>query len=320
MERAVMARSISPLEAVACRVLLVEPDPNDASLVARQLARLGYDTERASGLLEARRRLEAGGFDLVLAADALPDGSPLDLAGASPGSSLVVLAENAHEEAIRRSLDAGAIDVLVKDAQLLPLLAVRLSRAAAHNADRRLLAEALDENRRLAAANRTLAEMSLRDPLTGVFNRRGFDDAVQREVSRTHRTNEDLSIAYFDLDHFKAINDDHGHEAGDAVLCAFAEVLLREARRLDVISRVGGDEFATLLPAAPLEGALRYAERVRSAFEGVTVPFGASTLSTTVSGGAALYVEGRELLKTADEHLYRAKASGRNRVVALELG
>jgi diguanylate cyclase (GGDEF)-like protein len=318
--RTFTSRSPSAAENQPPRILVVEADPSDAYVISRQLARLGYATERAGGVLEARRRLEAETFDLVLAADSIPDGNALDLLGEPPQPPLVLLSEEPHEEAIRRAVAAGILDILVKDRHLLALLGVRVSRVLAHGADRRRLARALEENRHLAAANRVLAEMSLKDPLTGVFNRRGFDEAVRREVSRTARTNDDLSIAYFDLDHFKEINDDHGHEAGDAVLRAFAEVLRREARGLDVISRVGGDEFATLLPAATLNGALRYAERVRSSFETVTVPFEGDTLSTTVSGGAAVYTEGLEFLKTADEHLYRAKAAGRNRVVALELG
>jgi len=277
--------------------------------------RLGYEVRKAAQLSEARRMLDARCFDVVLAADTLPDGSPLELLGASPGTSVVLLSEDPRQQPMRRALDAGALDVLVKDSHLLPLLEVRLSRAVAHTVDRRRLAQALDENRRLAAANRLLAEISMKDPLTGVFNRRGFDEAVRREVSRSARSNEDLAIAYFDLDHFKEINDGHGHEAGDAVLRAFAAVLRREARGLDVISRVGGDEFATLLPSAGLTGALRYAERVRSAFEGVEIPFADSSLQTTVSGGAAVYTGGLEFLKAADEHLYRAKAAGRNRVV-----
>ncbi len=318
MARTLTSRT-SPVEEHAPRILLVEADPNDSYLISRQLARVGYETESASRVSEARRRLEAESFDLVLAADSLPDGSALDLFGEPPAPPLVLLSEDPHEEAIRRAVDAGIVDVVVKDRHLLALLDLRLSRVLAHSADRRRLARALEENRHLAGANRVLAEISLKDPLTGVFNRRGFDEAVRREVSRTARTNEELSIAYFDLDNFKEINDDHGHDAGDAVLRAFAEVLRREARGLDVISRVGGDEFATLLPAASLNGALRYAERVRSSFETVTVPFEGDALSTTVSGGAAVYTEGLEFLKTADEHLYRAKASGRNRVVALEL-
>jgi diguanylate cyclase (GGDEF)-like protein len=310
-----VARGSSTCSTTGARILVVEPDTTDASLITKKLARLGHDADHAGGVSDARTRLDGSRFDLVLAAETLPDGSALELLAGSP--PLVLLTEEPRDEALRGAVDAGTLDVLVKDASLLPLLEVRVSRALAHAEDRRRLAHALDENRRLATANRLLAELSLKDPLTGVFNRRGFDEAVRREVSRTVRTKDELSLAYFDLDHFKTINDDHGHEAGDAVLRAFAEVLRHEARGLDVISRVGGDEFAALLPSATLHGALRYAERVRSTFESTTVPFGDEELSTTVSGGAAVCTGGYDFLKAADEHLYRAKAAGRNRVVAL---
>jgi two-component system, cell cycle response regulator len=307
------------VEAAPPRLLLVEPDGNDARLVARELGRKGYDVQLAGRLSEALSRLAVESFDLVLAADVLPDGSPLELLARPGPPPVVLLSEELHEERVRRALEAGTLDVLLKDGGLLPLLELRLSRVLAHRRDRERLADALEENRRLHTANRLLVEISMKDPLTGVFNRRGFDEALRREVSRASRAKDDLSVAYFDLDHFKSINDEHGHEAGDAVLRAFAEVLRHQARGLDVISRVGGDEFATLLPSAPLAGALRYAERVRSTFENVTVSYEGIPLSTTVSGGAAPYSDGMEFLRAADEHLYRAKAAGRNRIVAIDV-
>jgi diguanylate cyclase (GGDEF)-like protein len=299
------------------RLLLVESDSNDAKLIVRHLEKCGAKVVCETSVADARRRLETEEFHLVLASEALPDGDALDLLPRPGGAPLALLAEEVTEELVDRVYGAGALDLFVKDAHLLKLLPPRVTRLLERVSEKKRLADVLEENRRLAAANRMLAEISMKDPLTGVFNRRGFDEALQREVSRAARAGAELSIAYFDLDSFKSINDDHGHEAGDLVLRHFADVLRREARGLDVIARVGGDEFAALLPAAPLAGALRYAERVRSGFESTSVPFRGRHLSTTVSGGAARFQGGPEFLQIADEYLYRAKAAGRNRVVAL---
>jgi diguanylate cyclase (GGDEF)-like protein len=307
----------------APRLLLVEPEPGDARLLARKLLRSGFRTERAATLAGARQLLSEESFDIVVASDVLPDGLAAELALEQARVPVVILLDAPGEDRIRGAFAAGALDVLVKDGHLLPLLEVRLSRLVRQQAESRLLREVLDENERLLRCNRMLTELSLKDPLTNVLNRRGFDEAVRREVSRAVRSHEELGLAYFDLDHFKSINDDHGHEAGDAVLRNFAEILRREGRTLDVPARVGGDEFAALLPSADLGGALRYAERVRRRFEECTVPFAQVALATTVSGGAALFSEarggGQDLLKIADERLYRAKAEGRNRIIAFEM-
>ena len=184
--------------------------------------------------------------------------------------------------------------------------------------ERRILSDLFEENARLAQANQLLKELSVSDPLTGILNRRGFDEAVRRESSRAERTNHELALATFDLDDFKSINDQHGHDAGDVVLRTIGDILRTEGRTGDFLARVGGDEFAALLPSTTLMGAWKFAERVRTRVERADVAFGSTALKATISGGAALFSESlqssQELLSLADDRLFRAKHQGRNRI------
>ncbi|KAB0624148.1 GGDEF domain-containing protein [Castellaniella defragrans] len=172
----------------------------------------------------------------------------------------------------------------------------------------------------LEQANRQLRELTLHDPLTGLLNRRGLDEALARFAANEGAAPRG-TLVIFDLDHFKRVNDVHGHEAGDAALRWVAEVLLNLLRRRsDVLARFGGEEFVALLPATSLEDAIILAagvlEHVRR--NAVELDDG-STIALTLSAGAAHWREGetpQSLFRRADENLYRAKAAGRDRLVA----
>jgi diguanylate cyclase (GGDEF)-like protein len=158
------------------------------------------------------------------------------------------------------------------------------------------------------------------DPLTGMFNRRGFAEACSRVIEREAKAGRPVTVMIFDIDHFKSINDRFGHPAGDEILKLFATVVINNVRISDLSGRVGGEEFAALLPCSLEEGVI-VAERVREAFEtsGITCEEGA--VDTTVSIGVAGGPAGTELevvLAAADTALYQAKRSGRNRVEAAE--
>lgn len=177
--------------------------------------------------------------------------------------------------------------------------------------------ELAKKNAELERLNAEVRRLSIMDELTGIFNRRGFFEIGQREVDRAKRTRAPLSVIMFDLDHFKRVNDIHGHAAGDKML---AEVVARCARRLrksDLIGRYGGEEFAVLLPEASLEGAIGVAESLRRAVAEEPVIVGEVSLDQTISLGVATMNAGTsgldELLAQADMALYRAKESGRNR-------
>lgn len=177
--------------------------------------------------------------------------------------------------------------------------------------------ELTQTNLKLQQREGRILALSLTDPLTGVGNRRRFDEALPLEISRASRTGGKLSLFMADLDHFKRVNDNHGHEAGDNVLAAFGTLLRQQTRDTDIVTRFGGEEFVGLLPHTDLQHALITAERIRGAFSNcrveplrdpVTVSFGVVELAPGEKGDL--------LLKRADMALYRAKQLGRNRVVA----
>jgi len=158
------------------------------------------------------------------------------------------------------------------------------------------------------------------DPLTGMFNRRGFAEATSRVIEREAIAGRPVTVMIFDIDHFKSINDRFGHPAGDEILKLFSTVVVNSLRITDLSGRVGGEEFAALLPCS-LEEAVVVAERVREAFEGSGIVDDTGPVATTVSIGVAGGPAGTELevlLAAADTALYQAKRNGRNRVEAAE--
>jgi diguanylate cyclase (GGDEF)-like protein len=157
---------------------------------------------------------------------------------------------------------------------------------------------------------------ALTDPLTGVFNRRGFYEAAQQLTERQVRKGEPVTVLMFDLDHFKRLNDNFGHSVGDRALRLFANTATTNLRSGDVVARLGGEEFVAILPGVLTEAAM-VAERVRNAFEIAGAEIDGQAIGATVSIGAACGAPGADidtLLARADTALYRAKTSGRNRV------
>jgi diguanylate cyclase (GGDEF)-like protein len=158
-----------------------------------------------------------------------------------------------------------------------------------------------------------------RDPLTGTNNRAALESTLAREVSLAQRHGTALSVIMLDLDHFKRINDLHGHAAGDCVLRALAGQLGQCTRSSDTVFRYGGEEFVIVLRSTDLRGAALLAERVRKAVQGLRIDCGGAPVRLTVSAGVASLAAGDTpagLLLQADKALYRSKADGRNRVTA----
>jgi diguanylate cyclase (GGDEF)-like protein len=165
-----------------------------------------------------------------------------------------------------------------------------------------------------------IAEQAIRDPLTGLFNRGYMDETLAREISRAKRKGAPLSVVVIDLDHFKVLNDAHGHKAGDAVLRRFAEILRGSVRREDIPCRYGGEEFMVILPEMPPGKARERAQVWRGEIERMRVDVGEASIgSVSASFGVASFpangATGLDVLDVADAALYRAKREGRNRVV-----
>ena len=173
----------------------------------------------------------------------------------------------------------------------------------------------------LVAAWNRAHHLSMRDPLTGLFNRRYLEETMVRELPRARRLGESVGVIVLDIDHFKNLNDTYGHDAGDFVLERTGELLRAATRNSDIACRFGGEEFAVILPGATLIVARNRAEAIRAALESLTIEFEGKAIGPlTVSAGvAAMPPHGQDwtfTLQQADRALYTAKQSGRNKVIA----
>ncbi len=155
-------------------------------------------------------------------------------------------------------------------------------------------------------------QLARTDGLTGLLNRRAFDDELAIAVARTERYQRDLSLIILDIDHFKQLNDTYGHPAGDAVIRAVSRVLLDKSRRIDLVARIGGEEFAMILADTPASAALRLAERLRQAISNASSETIAFSASLGVASVQDTETRPEALLEAADNALYAAKKAGRN--------
>jgi diguanylate cyclase (GGDEF)-like protein len=205
------------------------------------------------------------------------------------------------------------------DRALLAMTAQMLLHSARHKAQ---LLNILSSQEALRSANRQLEVLSRHDPLTGLSNRRHFDEMKEDEFQRALRNGQPLTLLICDIDHFKAFNDHYGHAAGDQCLRAVAQAMNTAITRSgDALARIGGEEFAILLPATSEAAAWQVAERVRLAVSDLHIPHAASKAGShvTISMGLAQLEIGctshfDALFEAADQALYRAKANGRNRI------
>ncbi|MBW3095877.1 GGDEF domain-containing protein [Pseudohoeflea coraliihabitans] len=171
----------------------------------------------------------------------------------------------------------------------------------------------------LSERSETLEHAAVTDALTGMHNRRYFDDAMREYLAAFTKIDKPVGMIILDLDHFKVVNDTHGHDVGDAVLRQVALCLREFTRYHDVVARIGGEEFAILSPNTPQRQLFDLAERIRRAVEALTIIDGDLHLKVTVSAGIAVWdgqESGEQLYRRTDKQLYKAKRAGRNRVCA----
>ncbi|TPJ79944.1 GGDEF domain-containing protein [Mesorhizobium sp. B2-6-2] len=171
----------------------------------------------------------------------------------------------------------------------------------------------------LSARSQTLEQAALTDSLTGMQNRRYFDDALREYLHEFRRIDRPVGLMILDLDHFKQVNDTHGHDVGDEVLRAVATCLRGMTRYHDVVARLGGEEFAVVTPNMDVELLARFAERIRKAVANMSIMSGNVRLKVTTSVGLAVWdhkESAEDFYRRADRQLYEAKKQGRNRVCA----
>lgn len=180
----------------------------------------------------------------------------------------------------------------------------------------------LQDLARLIVDELELRQIATTDSLTGALTRRGFAQHAEQAMLRAERYHHPISCIVLDVDYFKSVNDRHGHATGDAVLSAVAAACRSIIRSVDIFGRLGGEEFAVMLPETDLAGAMRTAERMRQAIADVAMPIDAGTLRVTASFGVTVLRDGSRdlvgLLHAADTALYGAKQAGRNRVIIAE--
>ncbi len=215
-----------------------------------------------------------------------------------------------------RVFEMGAQDYIIKPIEPLELRA----RVRVHLKVKKLQEFLIRQNERLEQQNRLLQELSSTDSLTGLFNRRYILEQYETEFANAVRYNYPLSVCMFDLDHFKHVNDTYGHQAGDHVLCTFAEILRNNLRKGDIAGRYGGEEFLVVLPHTYSAGAVVLAERVRMLVQQRPFVYQDHAIAVTVSAGIATFPEtpvtsSWDLIRYADYALYEAKRRGRNRVI-----
>ncbi|HKW37562.1 MAG TPA: diguanylate cyclase [Burkholderiales bacterium] len=232
---------------------------------------------------------------------------------------IIFLSSKEADQDLDRAIEAGGDDYLVKPVSFVVLNAK--IRALQRLESTRV--KLLETSRDLAAANRELESLSRQDSLTGIANRRYFDDYLQTEVKRASRDGQPLSLILADVDYFKAFNDRYGHQAGDDCLRRVANALKSVGRRpADLAARYGGEEFAMVLPATGAEGALDVAKALVRAVEQISILHGRSGIAGTVSlsQGIASVIPAHDtrpegVIELADQALYEAKQQGRNRYV-----
>jgi two-component system chemotaxis response regulator CheY len=308
------------------RILIAEDEPVSRRVLRVALEKMGHSVREAVDGGEALSILTKDDVRLVIADWMMPNVDGLELVRRLRASSqtaqdgesedryvyVILLTSRGQKQDIVDGLTAGADDYITKPFDRDELM-VRI------RAGERVIG--LED--KLAARNRELARMALIDGLTGIPNRRDFDEKLYKLGEQSRRGKRPFSIVMVDLDHFKGLNDTLGHEAGDDALRTVAGILGKNVRTSDYAFRYGGEEFVCLLPDTDAEGAYQVAERLRVRVEAADIPNPGNPPGQrlTVSLGLASYDPGGDtspdaVLARADQALYRAKELGRNRVVS----
>ncbi len=320
-------------------ILLVDDAEEIRLLVTRQLRKAGYaKVVEASSAVEAfsilgldRDDKAGAGIDLIIMDIVMPE---IDGIAAChrikehdrfEDVPIIMITALADKGILQLAFAAGATDYITKPVDRLELIArVRSSLRLKDEMEKRRERERelTAMSRKLAAANQVLQRLSLLDGLTGIPNRRRFDEVLANEWKRAMRSKRPLSLVMIDIDHFKTFNDHYGHVAGDdclrKVALAMSDILKRPT---DVLARYGGEEFAAILPLTECDGAKAIAAAMKAGVIDLAIPHDHSSASSrvTISLGVATLVPMRGtmaamLVAAADQALYEAKAGGRNRI------
>src|SRR5690242_14655663 len=308
------------------RILIVDDHEDNVELLRARLESWGYQTSSAKDGAEALSTIESTVPDLILLDIMMPKIDGIEVARrvkSNPDLPFIpIIMQTALDSTENKveGLEAGADDYITKPIDF-PELKARLRSMLRI---KRLQEEIEERERELMEANERLRYMSQTDALTGLDNRRHIEQQLDAMFAHARRLNEPLSCVMCDLDRFKTVNDTYGHQAGDAVLKQFARILKNEAReKVDRVGRYGGEEFMLLLPGTVPDAAVTFAGRGRKEVEARTFTFDGGTSKRTASFGVAGWPHPRisncdELVRAADDALYVAKETGRNRAIRFD--
>jgi diguanylate cyclase (GGDEF)-like protein len=286
-------------------ILIVDDEPNMVQIIEYNLRKAGYETSTANSGTEALESIKAKRPDLIISDVMMPemDGHELcRIVRDSPATSSIpfffLTAKGQLSDRIE-GLRTGADDYIIKPFEIEELIArvgARLERT------------------------KVLRQLAITDGLTGIYNRRYFEERLAEELRRAERFVHPLSVVLLDIDHFKRVNDTYGHLAGDYVLSSFATFLQSNIREVDILARYGGEEMAIIMPETRAEDAMaitrRIAERLKETVfrledDGVEI---ALTFSAGVASFPQHGMNARDIVARVDEAQYRAKKAGRNRI------
>ncbi len=307
------------------RILIVDDHEDNVELLKARLEAWGYSTDAAHDGAEALDVIEREPPDLVLLDVMMPKVDGMEVARRVKANDslpfipiIMQTALDSTEDKVE-GLESGADDYITKPIDFAELKARMRSMLRI----KRLQEELEERERQLLEANERLRHMSQTDGLTALDNRRHLEERLDEMFEHARRLSEPLSCVMCDLDRFKSVNDTFGHQAGDAVLRQFSRILKGAAREIDRVGRYGGEEFMLLLPGTVLDAAVTFAERVRKHVEAHTFTFDGTSIRRTASFGVSAWPHPRVansdvLVRAADDALYVAKETGRNKVVRFD--
>jgi len=301
------------------KILLVEDDKLQAKLTREYLESAGYSVIHAENGKSAIKSVKTESVDLIILDLILPDMNGnevcrwLKINEDTRGIPILMLTARDSTMDKVEGLHAGADDYLSKPYNEIELNA----RIYASLRTKTLQDELREKNRQLEEVLSRVEVLAVTDPLTGLYNRRHFEEIMEKEFARTTRYRSPMSCLMIDVDHFKKINDTYGHRTGDGVLKDIARIIANSIRKVDTVARWGGEEFIVILPGTGKEQALNAASRIQESIAEHKFPTGENPI--TVSIGIASAPEpsidtAEKLIDTSDIAMYRAKTLGRNRI------
>ncbi|HXQ76913.1 MAG TPA: diguanylate cyclase [Gemmatimonadaceae bacterium] len=312
------------------RILVVDDHEDNIELLRARLEARGYHVDGAPDGQAALEQVDRSVPDLILLDVMMPKMDGMEVARRLKARMankelpfIPIIMQTALDTTEHKveGLGAGAIDYITKPINFAELEA----RVSSQLHVKKLQSELEARDKELSELNDKLRQISLTDGLTEVENRRSLEERLHDMWQHSVRLHEPIALVMCDIDKFKAVNDEYGHQAGDAVLKQFAKVLKDEAREIDRVGRYGGEEFLLILPGTVLDAAVTFAERLREKVAEHTFTYSGGTLRRTMSCGVAasphpLVKDQEGLLRASDEALYVAKETGRNRVIRFDGG